>query len=58
MLKISVFATQSTMTQGVFLFERHVDWNPNLAYPYEETTKVLRALYGPKCIVQFTHITI
>lgn len=53
---VKVFANQQAMFDNKALMERHIDVPIDLQFPYRETVKILRMLYGASSVVQISDI--
>lgn len=51
-VQIYVFPDSSAMAQNRKSFARSLDWDSSLAFPYEDTMRVLRCLFGNNSIIQ------
>lgn len=51
MIRVIVYLNREAQAAGQSVLERIVDHDNSLRFPFEETTKVLKTLYGSKSLI-------
>lgn len=53
MIKIQVFMSLQEALDNAPVMERKIIWEDSLQFPFQENSKVLKALYGKNSIIRF-----
>jgi len=51
MIRLLVFNSRDALKGGRPELERIIQWDSSVRFPFEETTKVMKALYGVKSLI-------
>lgn len=51
MIRLLVYGSRDALKSGRPELERIVSWDSSVRFPFEETTKVMKALYGSKSLI-------
>lgn len=55
-IEIIVYQNSAALANNRRLFARSLDWDCNLQFPYDDTQRVLRCLYGSSCVISIVTI--
>ena len=51
MIRLLVYNSRDAQQIGKPDLERILQWDSSVRFPFEETTKVMKAIYGPKSLI-------
>lgn len=51
MIRLLVYNSRDAQQTGKADLERIIQWDSSIRFPFEETTKVMKALYGAKSLI-------
>ena len=55
MIRLLVYNSRDAQQTGKADLERIIQWDSSVHFPFEETTKVMKALYGVKSLIVFEY---
>lgn len=53
MIRIQVFMNIQAAFDNAPVMERKIAWDDSLQFPYQETTRVMKTLYGKNSVIRF-----
>lgn len=53
MIRIQVFMNLQAALDNAPVMERKITWDDSLQYPFQETSKVMKTLYGKNSVIRF-----
>lgn len=53
MIKVSVYLNETARLSDKKVYERQIEWDESLHFPFSSMIQNFRILYGSKCIVSF-----